>query len=174
MDVKTNRRDFIKKSSLAISGLSITGLNNKLISVPIDTKKRLIGSNNRISVGFIGVDNRGSCLLQFFSEQSDCGVAALCDVYRPYVTRDYSTVSPKYIADSERITPRMNENFPSSVKQYSDYRKLLYNKNTDAVCIATPDHWHALQSIDAINPGKDVYIEKPLSKTIAMKTQKRP
>jgi len=56
--------------------------------------------------------------------------------------------------------------FPSVVEKYSDYRRMLENKNVDAVCISSPDHWHALHTIHSIEAGKDVYIEKPLSKTI--------
>lgn len=61
----------------------------------------------------------------------------------------------------------MGENFGKEVALYSDYRKLLEDKNVDAVCIATPDHWHALQAIDSANAGKDIYLEKPVSMTIA-------
>jgi predicted dehydrogenase len=60
----------------------------------------------------------------------------------------------------------MQEKLPGDVKRYHDYRELLEDKNVDAVCIATPDHWHALQTIDAVNAGKDVYLEKPVSITI--------
>ncbi|WP_352421792.1 Gfo/Idh/MocA family oxidoreductase [Proteiniphilum sp.] len=168
MKEKTTRRDFLKKSSMAAAGLSISGMDHKSAAVPIvDTKKRVIGANDKVRVGFIGVGNRGTQLLHLFMEQPDCEVAALCDVYEPYVTRDYSAVNPRYIQDMPRQIPKMEENFPTSVKQFKDYRQLLEDKSIDAVCIATPDHWHALQTIDAINAGKDVFVEKPLSKTIA-------
>ncbi|NLU29412.1 MAG: Gfo/Idh/MocA family oxidoreductase [Bacteroidales bacterium] len=168
MKDKTTRRDFLKKSSLAVAGISVAGVTNSAVATPLaDTKKRVLGANDKIRVGFIGVGNRGTQLLHLFMEQPDCQVAALCDVYKPYITRDYSQVNPRYIKDIGSRIPLMGENFSRDVKQYTDYRKLLDDKSIDAVCIATPDHWHALQTIHAIQAGKDVYVEKPLSKTIS-------
>lgn len=163
MKGKTTRRDFIKKTSLAVAGLSLAPAGFPIV----DVNKRIIGANDKVRVGFIGVGNRGTQLLHLFMEQPDCEVAGLCDVYKPYTTRDYSTVLPRFIKDMGSRIPKMGENFSKQVKQYADYRKMLENKDIDAVCIATPDHWHALQTIDAIKAGKDVFVEKPLSKTIA-------
>ncbi len=168
MQEKTTRRNFLKKSTIAAAGLSVIGGVSNAASFPvIDTKRRVIGANDKIRVGFIGVGNRGTQLLHMFMEQPDCEVAALCDVYEPYVTRDYAAVHERYKRDMGARIPKMGEKFPNSVKQFKDYRLLLEDKDIDAVCIATPDHWHALQTIDAINAGKDVFVEKPLSKTIA-------
>ncbi len=127
---------------------------------------RILGANGKVRVGFIGVGNRGTQMLETFMRMPDCEVAALCDVYEPYITRDRSKVDPRYIKDMPGQIPRMGELFPDKVERYTDYRKLLENKSIDAVCIATPDHWHALQTIHSIQAGKDVYIEKPFSKTI--------
>lgn len=163
MENKKSRREFIKKSSLALAGVTI---GQKVFPI-VDRDKKIMGANDRVRTGFIGVGNRGTQLLHLFMEQPDCEVAALCDVYKPYITRDYSQVDPRYTKDMGSRIPQMGENFSRNVKQYTDYRKLLEDKNIDAVCIATPDHWHALQTIDAIQAGKDVYVEKPLSKTIS-------
>ena len=166
MDNKTTRRDFIKKSTLAVAGLSLAQRGFPLI----DLNKKIIGANDRINTGFIGVGNRGTQLMHLFMGQPDCEVAGRCDVSQPYTTRNYATVNPRYIkdlGDTGWPIPKMGEKFPKRVTQYTDYRKMLDNKDIDAVCIATPDHWHALQTIDAIKAGKDVFVEKPLSKTIA-------
>lgn len=163
MENKSTRRDFIKKSTLAVAGLSLSQRGFPLV----DIDKKIIGANDKINTGFIGVGNRGTQLLHLFMEQPDCNIAGLCDVYQPYVSRNYAAVNPRYIKDMGSRIPKMGENFPKSVKQYTDYRQMLDNKDIDAVCIATPDHWHALQTIDAIKAGKDVFVEKPLSKTIA-------
>lgn len=161
MSRKTTRRKFIAQTGMISAGITL-GVN------PINAAsyRRINGANNKIRVGFIGVGNRGTQLLQIFMAQPDVEIAALCDVYEPYVNRDRSKVDPRYIKTRPEQIPEMTEKFPNNVERYSDYRKLLGNKDIDAVCIATPDHWHALMTIDAIKAGKDVYVEKPLSKTI--------
>ena len=160
---KTNRREFIAKTTLAATGLSL-GLNS-ISANGIQTT----GANDKIRIGFIGVGNRGTQLLKLFMAQPDCEVAALCDLYEPYLLRDFSKVDKRYtegpLGKGGQI-PKMGEKFPNNVTRYSDYRKLLEDKTIDAVCIATPDHWHAIITIEAIKAGKDVYVEKPLTATI--------
>ncbi len=107
----------------------------------------VLGANERVRLGWIGLGNRGDQLLEGFKPHADAEVAALCDVYAPYVAFAKSKVGGN----------------PFTTK---DYRAILDRKDIDAVVIATPDHWHALQFIDACSAGKDVYVEKPLSLTV--------
>ena len=124
------------------------------------------GANEKIRVGFIGVGNRGTQLLRSFMKQDDVQVAALCDVYEPYLARDNSKVDQKLQDSLGGRIPRMTENLDGNVARYKDFRRLLDRKDVDAVVIATPDHWHAIQSNMACEAGKDVYVEKPLSITV--------
>lgn len=156
-----SRRKFLADTGIVTAGLAL-GINR----ISALSYNRIIGANEMIRVGFIGVGNRGSQMLSTFMSMPDCEVAALCDVYEPYITRDRSKVEPRYIKAMPGQIPKMGEVFPAKVERYTEYRKLLENKSIDAVCIATPDHWHALQTIHSIQAGKDVYIEKPVSKTI--------
>jgi predicted dehydrogenase len=158
---KNTRREFIVKSAAVSAGLILGG--NALAS---SKTKRIIGANDKIRVGFIGIGNRGSQLLALFMQEPDCEIAALCDIYKPYLLRDRSLVDPRYLADRSGQVPQMGEKFTAKPVLYDDYRKLLEDKSIDAVCIATPDHWHANQMIDAVRAGKDVYVEKPLTATI--------
>ena len=155
----SNRRKFIKQSVLSTAGLSI---GNEVFSAPFSQK--VLGSNNKIRLGFIGLGNRGSQLLNWFMQNDDVEIAAFCDVYEPYISRDRSLVSRKYLEMGK--VPKMNESLSSNVKRYKDYRELLAQKDIDAVCISTPDHWHALQTIHSFEAGKHVYVEKPLTITI--------
>jgi predicted dehydrogenase len=109
---------------------------------------RVLGANDRIRLGFIGLGNRGDQVLDAFLEHPDAQVIAVCDLYQPYL--DFA---------SKKIG--------GQPKQFKDYRKLLEMKELDAVAICTPDHWHALQTIEACAAGKDVYVEKPLSLCVA-------
>ncbi len=158
--MNNTRRDFIKSAAVTTAGISMG------LSTFQSSRGAKIGTNEKIRVGFIGIGNRGSQLLSFFMKEPDCEVAALCDVYEPYVLRDRSKVDPRYLKDRPGQIPKMGEIFTVKPAIYSDYRKLLEDKTIDAVCIATPDHWHARQTIDAIQAGKDVYVEKPLTNTL--------
>ena len=158
--MKNSRRKFIKSVATTTAGITL-GLNTFSSS-----KGGLVNPNEKIRVGFIGIGNRGSQLLALFMQESDCEVAALCDIYKPYLLRDRSMVDPKYLQNMPERIPAMGEKFQSKPIYYDDYRKLLADKSIDAVCIATPDHWHAIQMIEAVESGKDVYVEKPLTATI--------
>ena len=126
----------------------------------------MLGANERIRLGFIGVGNRGSQLLHSFMKSDDVEVAALCDVYQPFLARQRSAVDPRLLESLGGRVPTMGEKLGSEVARYTDFRRLLDQKDIDAVVIATPDHWHAVQAITAMEAGKDVYVEKPLSVTI--------
>lgn len=160
MNSQQSRRSFLLNSALTTAGLA-AGLPNYG-----SQSNRLINPSDKVRMGFIGVGNRGSQLLSLFMQHPDCEIAALCDVYEPYTTRNRDQVSSRYLQTMAGQIPVMGEKFAKPPKIYNDYRKLLDDKNIDAVCIATPDHWHALQTIHAIKAGKDVYVEKPLTATI--------
>lgn len=156
--MNTTRRKFITSSATAAAGISVS---SNVLGAPFIAKRR--NANDTIRLGFIGVGNRGSQLLTMFRSYDDVEVAALCDLYAPYRERDRSKVAQRYI-DSGRI-PKMGEDL-GNYKKYEDFRELLDQKDIDAVCIATPDHWHAIQAIQAMDAGKDVYCEKPLTITL--------
>ncbi len=128
------RRDFSR--SAAISALSYS---------------QILGANDRVQLGYVGLGNRGDQVHEGFLEYGDARTAAICDLKTPYLD-----LAEKKARDRGHDTP----------KRYGDWRQLVEDKTLDAVVIATPDHWHALQMIEACNAGKDVYCEKPLSLTV--------
>jgi predicted dehydrogenase len=109
------------------------------------------GANERILVGSIGVGSMGIGRLREFMKQPDVTVVAVCDVDRSHLENA--------LAEVEKAQGRKPQAF-------HDYRKLLELKDLDVVVVATPDHWHALPTIDAFKAGKDVFVEKPLSYSI--------
>ncbi len=104
-------------------------------------------ANDRIRLGFIGVANRGGQLINAFLEHKDVEIVALCDV-------------------QESTLQGVKQRLGGRAETFSDFRKLIDRNDVDAVVVATPDHWHAIQTIAACDAGKDVYVEKPLSITI--------
>ena len=158
---KQTRRSFIKNSAVAATGVTL-GLH--AMGAPAVHPAQAV--NEKIRVGFIGVGNRGSQLLQSFLIQDDVEVAALCDVYEPYLRRDRSKVDKRLLETLGGRVPKMNEELSGNVGRYKDFRRVLDRKDIDAVVISSPDHWHAIQTIMACEAGKDVYVEKPLTITI--------
>ena len=105
---------------------------------------RVAGANDRVQVGFIGYGLIGGEHVRDFKKQSDADLVALCDVYQPRLEQGIAACG-------------------GSARSYSDFRKLLDDKDIQAVVVSTPDHWHALMTIMACAAGKDVYVEKPLT-----------
>jgi len=134
-DSKMTRRRFTQAAVVGTAGLTAL------------SARQVLGANERIRLGFIGVANRGGQLMDAFLQHQDCQIVALCDV-------------------DKRTLEKANGKVEGRAETYTDFRKMLERKDVDAVVIATPDHWHALQTIWACRAGKDVYVEKPLSITI--------
>ena len=155
--MSSSRRTFLQTSALAATGAA-------LAPATAGAARKATPPGDRIRMGFIGVGNRGSYLLEKFTGQPDVELVAISDVYQPYATRDWDAVHPRWVASGR--TPRSGEAHPATVGFPRDFREHLARDDIDAVCIATPDHWHAIQTIQALEAGKDVYVEKPLTITL--------
>jgi predicted dehydrogenase len=127
-------------------------------------RARAAAPSDRVRVAFVGVGNRGDQLLDRFAAQPDVELAGLCDVYEPYLRREPSAVHERYRAMGR--VPPMKTVVKASVPRERDFRRLVERRDVDAVCIATPDHWHAIQTVLALEAGKHVYVEKPLTITL--------
>ncbi len=141
MPQKTTRRAFLNQAGGAVAGA---------FAAPMILPSRVFGANDRITVGSIGVKNQGSGNLKRFLA-AGVDVGAICDV------------DSKVAGAAAAIVQKSGPKCPI----FTDYREVLDQPGIDAVVVTTPDHWHALMTIDACNAGKDVYCEKPLSLTIA-------
>lgn len=131
---KTGRRSFLKT---AAAGL-----------VTAASAKRVLGANDRVRVAVIGVRGRGWDHVKGYQSLSGVEIASFCDIDENVLQKRLSYAEKLGIAKP---------------KTYVDVRKLLEDKNVDAVSIATPNHWHSLMGIWAAQAGKDIYIEKPCS-----------
>lgn len=147
---QVGRRSFVKAAAggTVALGLSSMGCSTLGTVAKAGTARRVISENDRIQIAVIGVGGRGNSLLGWAikksQEKKNCKVIAVCDVYA---------------ARRNRAAARCEG------KGYEDYKDVLDRDDIDAVIIATPDHWHAPIAIDAVNAGKDVYLEKPMTHT---------
>jgi predicted dehydrogenase len=103
----------------------------------------ILGANDRINLGVVGCGNRGTYVMGELQKFPEIRVSAVCDVF------------------GEK-TDRAAQSAPGAAG-FADHRRLVERRDVDAVLVATPDHWHAAIAIDAMNAGKDVYVEKPLT-----------
>jgi predicted dehydrogenase len=149
-DNKTSRRTFLSNSSKIITGATVGSfLPNPLIS---SEKNKILSANESIKIGLIGCKSMGFYNLSNALKLPNVECIALCDID--------DTVLKERSAEVEKKQGR-------APTQYKDYRKMLENKDLDAVIIGTPDHWHCLPFVAACEAGKDIYVEKPLANSIA-------
>ncbi|HLN29578.1 MAG TPA: Gfo/Idh/MocA family oxidoreductase [Gemmataceae bacterium] len=146
-----NRRDFLKSTAVGATALSLTAAS----------AKRVFGANERIGIAFLGTGGRCQEHIRIITkmQKANKGVAAVavCDVWD-----GNKKVGRGLYPSAEKCG--LNHDDKEHVSK--DYRRVLDLKDVDVVCIAAPDHWHAKLSIDAAAAGKDVYCEKPMTKTI--------
>lgn len=117
-------------------------------------------ASERIGLGCIGVGHMGTGHLRGFLGRSDVQVLAVCDVWQQQREQAKKAVEDYYAKKSGKGSFK-------GCDTYIDFRELLARDDIDAVCIATPDHWHALIAVEAAKAGKDVYVEKPMDVCVA-------
>lgn len=146
--MSTNRRIFIKNTALAAIAAGIgTSIPMELLA----NIKKTVSPNDKIGVGVIGVKGMGWSDLSSMLKVPETQCVAICDI-------DQNIIQQR-LADLSKISPL-------KPAVYTDYRKLLQNKDVDVVIVGTPDHWHCLIMTDACAAGKDIYCEKPLANSI--------
>lgn len=138
---RLSRREFLRTSSAAAVAVGIGGIG--MASDSAQAQKA--PASERIRLGVIGLGGRGTGVMRGFMNYPDCEIGAVCDLHDGHLAAGLEAAGGKANA-------------------YKDYRKLLEQKDLDAVLVTTPPHWHPLISIAACQAGKDVYCEKPISR----------
>ena len=138
-----SRKDFLK-ASLAAGSVALLARNRVAAAVASGS------ANGDARIAIVGINNQGASHMRTYFNLPGARLVALCDADEAVLNK--------------RVQEAAKENI--TVKTYRDYRKLLEDPEIDAVVIATPNHWHSLMTIWALQAGKDVYVEKPLSHNI--------
>ena len=143
-----DRRDFFRQAGAV--GAALGPVRAAFAKASSKSSGRVLGSNDRINIGVIGVGGRGSgdaaSFAKIGADNNSCQVIAVADCYQKRINQN-----------KERLKIQDG---------YLDYREIINRKDIDAVVIATPDHWHARIALEAMDHGKDVYLEKPMCHTI--------
>jgi predicted dehydrogenase len=141
MTDQLKRREFVKRS-LSAAGAGVVLANRNVHA-------RVLGSNDRINIGMIGIGGRGTDLMRW-----------VLDITK---TKDIAQIVA--VSDVYRKRLKLAQETAKCENAYLDFHELIARKDIDAVIIATPDHWHAPMAIEALKAGKDVYLEKPMTHT---------
>ncbi|MDR2764114.1 MAG: Gfo/Idh/MocA family oxidoreductase [Tannerella sp.] len=134
-----------------VAPVALHGKDAESFTAPQVIPEQAFGANDRIRVAVLGVNGRGQTHIEEVMKQPNVTVAALCD--------------PDMIILKKRAQS-FEETYKQKVLVEQDFRRIYDNKDIDAVTLATPNHWHALQSILACQAGKDVYVEKPATHNV--------
>ncbi|HVV02192.1 MAG TPA: Gfo/Idh/MocA family oxidoreductase [Verrucomicrobiae bacterium] len=150
MSTSLSRREFLRKSGFAAS-IAPAIAASSILSTSARSQAAVAGANSKLRLGVIGCGGMGQGDLNcfFLNPEVDCAVIA--------------DIDDSHLAAGRGICEKKGRPTPDLVK---DFRRVLDRKDVDAVLIATPDHWHAIPTVQACQAGKDVYVEKPLAKTI--------
>ena len=138
-----SRRDFIKKAAIGTAGMTLGG-----IALSTKSYANVLGTNDRINFAIVGMNGRGKALAKAVAASKNTSIKYVCDV------------DSRVIEEAIGMVKDMTGNKP---KGNEDIRKILEDKDVDALAIATPDHWHAPMAIMGVQAGKHVYVEKPCS-----------
>lgn len=146
-----SRRSFVKATATSAAAATAA---SAIFGAPAPA--RAYGANERLRVGFIGPGGRGF----------GAHVGSLKRLRKDGANVDLVAVSEVYSIQRDKVCNDIKENTGIDPKKYDDYSDMLADDGVDAVCIGTPDHWHARQTIDAMKAGKHVYCEKPMTHTV--------
>lgn len=144
---KLSRREMLERSMLAAAA-AVTAQGVPSVGVAFEGST---SPNEKLRIAVVGCNGRGGEHINEWLKRKDCEIVAICDVDE--------SVGQRRIADIEKRSGQ-------KPKYYQDLRKCFEDKNVDIASIATPNHWHALAAIWAIQAGKDVYVEKPVSHNV--------
>ncbi|MDE2125561.1 MAG: Gfo/Idh/MocA family oxidoreductase [Armatimonadetes bacterium] len=144
-----NRRDLLVGATAALAGAGAStaaGATETHIHPSARSSKVSVAPGDIINLGIVGVAGRGTSHLHWFGQHPDVRFVAVCDVYE-----EHRNAAAAYIT-SKTGAPKL----------YSDFRRMMEDKDVDAVIVSTPPHWHPLVTLAALEAGKDVYCEKPM------------
>jgi predicted dehydrogenase len=139
---RMSRREFVETVG-ATAGAAVV--------VATGTASKAVAANEKVRCGLIGAGSRGNQLLDAFLPRADVDIVSIADV------------DDRHTSQTAERVKKDKGNDPKTMR---DYRAMLDDKDVDAVIIATPDHWHAIPTIQACQAGKDVYCEKPVAHNV--------
>ena len=154
---RMKRRDFIKTIASASAAIGLP----TIIPASALGKGGAVAPSERVTMGSIGLGTQGTANTQNFFGDKRVQIVGLCDVN--------NTEGPQYYGYGNNETKGLRNArklFGMDIPTYDDFRELLARKDVDVVMTALPDHWHAIVGIACVNAGKDVFGEKPLTRTI--------
>jgi predicted dehydrogenase len=141
-----NRRKFIRNTALSTAAISMKEI------IPSEEWSAKVAPSDSLNVALIGCRNMGFEILKHHLSNPGVNCVAMCDI-------DESVLNEK--------SGEVRKKFNQTPILYKDFRKMLEQKDIDAVIIGTPDHWHCLMTVYALQAGKDIYVEKPMANSIA-------